>query len=531
VAADLADGAHNALIGELEALVREHPFRERLWGQLMVALYQSGRQADALAAYERARVLLRDELGLEPGGELRRLERAVLDHDASLDASPAGSPEEAGNGTSDADPSKDVTRSPVRYARAPDGVHVAYQIVGNGPVDVLAVPGFVSHLDMWWDAPTDRLARRLASFSRLILFDKRGMGLSDRPPAIDVEQWVQDTEAVQDAAGSQRAVILGISAGAPTAALFAASHPERTRALVLYGGYPRFTTGDGYELGFEPDVVESFINHMEANWGTGVGVSTLAPSRAADPTARAYWARCQTLSASPGAAAEFMRALARIDIRHALPAIAVPTLILHAARDANTPVEGARLMRDLIPHATLVELDTDIHLIWLSDVVEVITQEIEHFVARSLPATETDRVLVTVLGIRPPVRGHYRQARIDEIVERFRGRPHPAGLVTFDGPAQAIRCGRALLDPVAGVGSIGVGVHSGECVVAPDGLRGVAIEVAEQLANSAPAGELLVSQTIRDLLAGAELGLQPRGRRSFTGVPGEWDVFAVAAGV
>jgi DNA-binding SARP family transcriptional activator len=180
LAADLAAGCHAELVGELETLVREHPFRERLWGHLMVALYRSGRQADALAAYQRARARLGEELGLEPGGELRRLEQAILDHDSSLDGSApvarvAQEPAPA--------------RSPVRYAVCPDGVHVAYQIVGDGPIDVLAIPGFVSHLDLWWDAPTDRLVRRLASFSRLILFDKRGMGLSDRPASVDVEHW------------------------------------------------------------------------------------------------------------------------------------------------------------------------------------------------------------------------------------------------------------------------------------------------------------------------------------------------------
>jgi pimeloyl-ACP methyl ester carboxylesterase len=177
-------------------------------------------------------------------------------------------------------------------------VHVAYQIVGNGPIDVLAIPGFVSHIDMWWDSPTDRLVQRLASFSRLILFDKHGMSLSDRPADIDVEQWVEDATAVLDAAGSERA-ILGISADAPTAALYSASHPDRTRALILYGGYARFLAGEDYDLGLEHRAVESFINHMEANWGTGAGISVLAPSRAADPAARAYWARCQTTSASP----------------------------------------------------------------------------------------------------------------------------------------------------------------------------------------------------------------------------------------
>ena len=275
IAADLAAGRYSDVVGELEALVREHPFRERLWGHLMVALYRGGRQADALAAYQRARNILIEELGLEPGGELKRLERAVLEHDASLEAPSQARPVSIDAG--------EPTRSPVRYAVCRDGVHVAYQIVGNGPIDIVAVPGFISHLDIWWDAPTDTLVRRLASFSRLILFDKRGMGLSDRPPSVDVEHWVEDTYAVLDAAGCERAVILGISAGAPTAALFAATHPERTRALVLAGGYSRMHVSEDYEIGFERSVVNSTIDHFEANWGTGVGMSMYAPSRASDP--------------------------------------------------------------------------------------------------------------------------------------------------------------------------------------------------------------------------------------------------------
>ncbi len=520
LAADLAAGCRGELVGELQALVHEHPYRERLWGQLMVALYRSGRQADALAAYRRAQLLLREELGLEPGGELQRLERAVLAHDRSLDAPSPARP----SGATEQEP----PRSPVRYAVCRDGVHIAYQVVGDGPIDVLAIPGFVSHLDMWWNAPTDGLVRRLASFSRLILFDKRGMGLSDRPASVDVEQWVGDATAVLDAAGSERAVILGISAGAPTAALFAAGHPERTRALILHGGYARFLAGEGYDLGLERSAVESFVAHVEANWGTGVGLTSLAPSRADDPEARAYWARCQTTSASPHAAAVFLRALAEIDVRHALPTIAAPTLILHAARDANVPVEAARRSRDLIPGATLVELDSDIHLIWLSDVVDEITREIEAFIGRTVPIDHVDRALVTVLAVACRGRAERHDA-IAATVERFDGRPLPTpGLATFDGPARAIRCALALVAALAADDpTVAAAVHSGECELAAGGVRGVAVDLAERLAADAEAGQVMVSQTIRDLVVGSTIELEPRGRRAFDGVPGgDWEVFA-----
>lgn len=523
LAADLAAGCHGKLVGELQALVREHPFRERLWGHLMVALYRSGRQADALAAYQQARLQLREELGLEPGGELRRLERAVLGQDPSLD--------EPLPARASADRERDVPRSSVRYAVCRDGVHVAYQVVGDGPIDVLAIPGFVSHLDMWWDAPTDRLVRRLASFSRLILFDKRGMGLSDRPADIDVEQWVDDANAVLDAAGSERAVILGISAGAPTAALFAAGHPDRTRALILHGGYARFLVGDDYDLGYQRSGVESFIDHVEANWGTGVGISVLAPSRATDPTAREFWARCQTTSASPSAAASFLRALAEIDVRHALPTIAAPTLILHATRDQNVPVEAARRSQELIPGAKLVELDSDIHLIWLSDVIDEVTREIEAFISQAVPPTDVDRALATVLAVAGARATPRRDAAIDAIVERFGGHPlRGPGRATFDGPARAIRCALALVSDLdAKDQDVAVAVHSGECELHQHQVRGVAVDLAEQLAATAEPGQVLVSQTIRDLIVGSTIQLEPQGPRAFRGIPGNWDIFAVVS--
>jgi DNA-binding SARP family transcriptional activator/pimeloyl-ACP methyl ester carboxylesterase len=520
IAADLAAGYEGDLISELQALVREHPFRERLWGHLMVAMYRTGRQADALATYQRAREVLRDELGLEPGGELQRLERAVLAHDPSLDTPPQGG---------DQAPAADrLFRSPVRYARSKDGVHIAYQVVGDGPIDVLCVPGFVCHLDMYWDAPTDDLVRRLSSFSRLILFDKRGMGLSDRPEHVDAEDWVEDACAVLDAVGSERAVILGISAGGCTAALLAAAHPERVHALVIYGGYARILAGDGYELGSDPDSVESFIAGSEANWGTSFGLEIYAPSRASDPSAQAYIARCGTIAASPHAAATFLRALTQIDIRHALPSITAPTLILHAARDRQVPIEVARYTKEHIPGATLVELDSDIHLLWLSDVVDDIAQEIEKFVARTVPNTVVDRSLATVLAVSPDAQPDHAPL-ISQVIERCGGRAlkYP-GVATFDGPARAIRCAIALTSEINHNGDqIAVAVHSGECRIANGDVDGVAVDIARQLASTATRGQVLVSQTIKDLVVGSAIKLVPHGRCSFSDVPGEWDIFSV----
>jgi DNA-binding SARP family transcriptional activator/pimeloyl-ACP methyl ester carboxylesterase len=518
--ADLAAGCHAQLVGTLEALVREHPYRERLWAHLIVALYRSGRQADALDAYQRARQLLRDELGLEPGADLRRLEQAILGHDASLDASSPA------RDTAVAQPG--MLRSPVRYAVCPDGVSIAYQIVGDGPIDVLAVPGFVSHLDMWWDAPTDRLVRRLSSFSRLILFDKRGMGMSDRPETIDAEQWLDDVGAVLKAAGSERAVILGISAGAPTAMLFAAAHPERARALIICGGYARLMNGDDYTLGYDRNVVDAFASEWETKWGTDFGLSILAPSRVDDPVAVAYWARCQMIAASPRAGITYLRALAEIDVRHALPTISTPTLILHPTGDLNVPIAAARLMRDLIRGATLVELDSDIHLIWLSDVVDDITTEIEAFIDRAVPSAQLDRVLATVLAVAPRD-GRTASMAVDAVVERCHGRAvGGTGLATFDGPARAIRCARALVSEIGTADTRpGIGVHSGECRLVEGAVHGTAVDIAQELACSARSGQVLVSQTVRDLVVGSTIPFTPHGRRAFAGVPDEWDIFEV----
>jgi len=530
LAAELAAGRHAEMVGELQALVRDHPFRERLCGHLMVALYRSGRQADALAVYQQARARLRDELGLEPGGELRRLERAVLDQDPSLDGRDRG---RAATGPGP-EPGPQVRPSPVRYARARDGVHVAYQVVGDGPIDLLAVPGFVSHLDMWWDAPTDGLVRRLASFSRLILFDKRGMGLSDRPSHIDVEHWVADALAVLDAAGSERAVILGISAGSPTASLLAASHPERARALIIYGGYARYLAGDDYPLGARADMLDARISEIEEQWGTGVGIAALAASRADEPAVREYWARCQTISASPGAAGAFLRALTAIDVRPALPTITAPTLILHPTGDQSIPVEAARDSRDLIPGARLVELDSDTHLIWLSDAIDTIAREIEAFIGLSAGPVDPERALATVLAVADPQPGPGREAAVAATVERLGGcrlpSPGPGrSRATFDGPARAIRCALALVAELGpGDGPVAAAVHSGECERHAQGLRGVAIDLADQLAAAARPGEVLVTQTVRDLTVGSAIGLEPRGRRLFDGVPGDWDVLAVS---
>ena len=373
IAADLAAGLHGELVGELELLVQQHPFRERLWAHLMVALYRSGRQADALATYQRVRRLLADELGLEPGGELRRVEGAILrQHEET---------------SSRVEPDIGIPRSPVRYARTSDEINVAYQVAGRGPLTILSIPGYIHHLDIWWNAPTDALVRTLTSLGRLIVFDKRGIGLSDRPERLDVESWTRDALGVIDTVGAEKVVLFGVSGGSLTALQLAARYPERVAALVIFGGYARHLAAPDYEIGHDRAVIESYARNLEERWGTGVALSSAAPSLAQDPSVRAYWARYQRLSASPAAAIRFFWATVEADVRPLLAEIRVPTLIVHAERDNLVPIEQARYMAERIPHAEFVALDSDVHLICVSDALSELGDHMRHFLERvAMPA-------------------------------------------------------------------------------------------------------------------------------------------------
>lgn len=373
IAADLSAGLHDDLVAELEHLVDQHPFRERLWGHLMVALYRCGRQADALAAYQRARAILREELGLEPGGELQRIEAGVLCHELGP----------AADGTDvESVPGDAIRPSPVGYARTSDGFNIAYQVAGSGPLDILSIPGYIHHLDIWWNAPTDRLVRTLTGMGRLFVFDKRGIGLSDRPEEVGLDGWTRDALGVLDAVGSERAVLFGVSAGAVTAMQLAVTHPERVLALVIFDGYARQLAAPDYDIGHDPQLVDAYVRRLEAGWGTGVELSSAAPSLANDPTVKAYWARYQRLSASPAAAMRYLRATVEADVRSILADIRVPTLVIHAERDLLVPVEQGRYLAEHIPGAEFVTLDSDVHLICVSDVIDELAQHVHSFLGR-----------------------------------------------------------------------------------------------------------------------------------------------------
>ena len=301
----------------------------------------AARQSEALRACAEVRRLLAEELGVDPGPVLRATEDAVLSHSADLDW-PDQRLGEGPRSVSTLLPGD--SRPPVRYVRTNDGVNIAYQVAGDGPTDLIVIQGLPGHLDVWWDGWSGRLARELASFSRVIVYDKRGGGLSDRPPHSNAEQWMEDVRAVLDAAGSTEAVVLGMSMGGAIGVLFAACHPERTRSLILYGASARYLYSDDYPLGAPLENLEQSRAYAESSWGTGAFFGALCPSAKHNATFRADYARMQRLAASPGAAAAWLWDLAHIDVRDALPRVKAPTLVLHARGDHTDPIERARYM-------------------------------------------------------------------------------------------------------------------------------------------------------------------------------------------
>ena len=435
-----------------------------------------------------------------------------------------------------------------QYARSGD-LHIAYQVTGSGPLDLVVVPGFVSHLEYQWEHPwSRRYCERLASFSRLIRFDKRGTGLSDRVGNIPtLEQRMDDVRAVMDAVGSERAALLGGSEGGPMAILFAATYPERTSALVLYGSYARRPWAPDHPFGVTEQEWHAMIETIEKTWGEAGQPDARAPSAAGDPGYRQWWSTYQRLAASPGAAVAVMQMNKDIDVRPILPAIRVPTLVVHRMGDRVIRVEQARYLAQHIPGARLVEVPGDDHAPWVGD-MDVILDEVEEFLTGTRHEADTDRVLATVLFTdivgsteraatlgdrkwRDVLDGYYALARRELV--RFRGREiDTAGdgfFAAFDGPARAIRCAEAI---TAGVTPLGIGIraglHTGECEVMGDKVGGIAVHIGARVAGLAKPGEVLVSSTVKDLVAGSGLAFAERGIHTLKGVPGEWRLFAVS---
>jgi pimeloyl-ACP methyl ester carboxylesterase len=434
-----------------------------------------------------------------------------------------------------------------RYAKSGD-VHIAYQVVGNGPLDLVFVPGFVSNVEaLWRDPPRAAFFRRLASFARLILFDKRGTGMSDRTSQIfTLEQRMEDVHAVMDAAGSERAALLGLSEGGPMSLLFAASYPQRTRALVLYGSYAKRSWAADYPYGWKDDKWEAVLTNIERSWGTpqGVDLNMWAPSIANDEKLAADATAYFRAGASPGAVLAVMKMNREIDVRDVLPSVRVPTLVVHRLGERTIDIAHARYMAERVPGAKLVELPGIDHMPWVGD-SEAILQEVEEFLTGTRHAPEIERILATV-QFTDIVQSTERAAALGdrkwrELLERFqsevrqqlrqyRGREiDTAGdgfLAAFDGPARAIRCAAAVREAARAQGlEIRAGVHTGECEIIGDKLGGIAVHIGARVAGQAAPGEIVVSQTVKDLVAGSGLTFAERGAHALKGVPGDWRLY------
>jgi len=444
-----------------------------------------------------------------------------------------------------------VDRPETRYAVS-EGVNIAYQVVGDGPFDLVYVPGWVSNVEMMWEEP--RMAaflERLASFARLIVFDKRGTGLSDPVPDAELpglERRMDDVRAVMDAAGSERAALLGHSEGGNMCILFAATFPARTTAMVLAGCYAKRSRTDDYPWAPDPEQRERDIAETERTWGRADLTATLAPSLAHDRAFRDWFSRYLRLSASPRAAATLLRMNTQIDTRDVLPAIRVPSLLIYRTGDDDVQVDEGRWMASRIPDARFVELPGSDHLMWAGD-AEAILDEIEAFLTGVRRGPAPDRVLTTVLFTdiagsteRAAAMGDHDWAGLLERhhvairreLDRFQGREvDTAGdgfLARFDGPARAVRCAIGAGEAVRDLGlEIRAGVHTGEVELAGDTIRGVAVHIGARIAGLAAPGQVLVSRTVKDLVAGSGLVFEDHGEHELKGVPERWHLYAVAS--
>jgi len=435
-----------------------------------------------------------------------------------------------------------------RYALSGD-VHIAYQVVGDGPVDLVFAPGWVSHVEHGWEEPSFApFLERLASFSRLILLDRRGTGLSDPVRELPtLEQRMDDLRAVMDAAGSERAVLFGISESGPMSVLFAAAHPERTIGLLLCN-----TFACGKLVGDTPphqvELTRAWISTLSGTWGTGITPGIFAPSRADDPAFVQAWARFERRAVSPGSIETLMTIAMSTDVRDVLPSVRVPTLVIHRRDERAIPVEEGRFLAERIPGAKLVQVRGIDHFPWVGE-TDAILDEVEHFVTGGRRSSEPNRALATVLFVdivdstrhlaehgdrrwAEQLEHYYRAVR--EELRRFRGREiDTAGdgvFASFDGPARAIRCATTIREAVAGLGlRIRAGVHTGECEVTGDKVSGIAVHLGARVCASATPGEVLVSSTVRDLVAGSGLEFADRGEHELKGIPGAWRLFAVAS--
>jgi class 3 adenylate cyclase len=433
-----------------------------------------------------------------------------------------------------------------RYAKNGD-IYIVYETLGDGPIDLVWVQGSITNLDIMWEEPRyRRFCERLAAFSRLIRFDKRGMGLSDRVAVGTLEDRMDDVRAVLDAVGSERAAVLGVSEGGPMSILFAATYPERTVALLLYGAEVREEIDDEWQWGdMRRDEVEAYLAAIPGRWGQARNIESLDPTTANEGWLRQWFGRLQAQSISPGGYVDYYRTTFEIDVRDVLPTVRVPTFVLHRREDHTLAVDNGRYIAAHIPGARYIELPGKDHIPWLSEADDVIN-EVQEFLTGSRGAAEPDRVLMTVLFTdivgstqRAAALGDRRwqdllenhNALVRQELGRFRGREvgnvGDGFLATFDGPARAVRCAGAITSGARDLGiEVRTGLHTGEIELAGDDIRGIAVHIGARVSSLAGPGEVLVSGTVRDLVAGSGIEFEDRGMHSLKGVPGEWRIFA-----
>lgn len=435
-----------------------------------------------------------------------------------------------------------------RYAHNKDA-SIAFQVHGDGPVDLVLVPGFVSNVDHMWEMPVvPRMFDWFATYARLITFDKRGTGCSDpvhEPPSID--QRVDDLRAVMDAAGSERAVLLGISEGGPASILFAARQPERVEKLILYGTCARFTEADDWPHGFPSEIIEQFAEHMARRWGDPDTLPLWAPDGRDDAVLASAWGGYLRHGASPAMGRALLQAIVGIDVRDAARRVDAPTIVIHRAGDGAVPAGVGRDTAALIPGAIWCELPGNDHLIFAGDWRAVCT-EIERFVTGRQTTGPPGRALLTILftdivdstaraaelgdaAWREVLAAHRTLAELE--IARYGGRlvklTGDGALAVFDGPAQAVMAARAMQETgQARRIPLRAGVHTGLCEALGDDVGGLAVHIAARICAAAAAGEVLVSSTVREVLTGSDLRFEGRGERELKGVPGEWRLAAVA---
>jgi len=441
-----------------------------------------------------------------------------------------------------------IARPETKYARSGE-IHIAYQVFGEGDLDLVLVPGFTTHVELLWEhEPTARFLESLASFARVISFDRRGSGLSD--PVTDaptLEQRMDDVRAVMEAAGSERAALVGVSEGVPMSILFAATYPQRVRALVCTGGMARSTYAEDYPWAPPAEaLVESGLELILPHWGDGSLIEVALPSQADNRESRAFYSRLERSTASPGMLTALFQMFLELDVRDVVPSVHAPALILHRSRDRLVNVRHGRWLAEHMPNARMVEFEGEDHGFWYESAEEWLG-EVQEFLTGARAVANPDRVLATVLFTdivdstraasdlgdqrwRELLERHQRAVR--EALGRFDGREVKSTgdgfLATFDGPARAIHCATEILrsSEASGIG-VRAGLHSGECEVMGEDIGGIAVHIAARVSARAEPRELLVSRTVKDLVAGSGIQFTDRGAHELKGVSDTWQLYAV----